>query len=217
REDSAGAHVIAESREPWVEADRLAAALAAAGQRARCWWITPSGEGSAATSVAGAFEQVNAEMGALARRWAVAQLGDVRGRLVWDLYGGLGDTAALLVERGAEVVSVDADERASDWARRHLPASGARCIAARAEDVIGTLPAPHAVIVNPPRAGLHWDVTLRLTAQPVAHFVYVSCDPATLARDLHRLAVNYTVTAVRAFDLFPQTAHVETVAVLEAA
>jgi len=51
----------------------------------------------------------------------------------------------------------------------------------------------------------------------VAKLAYISCDPATLARDLGRLNVNYTVTAVQAFDLFPQTAHVETVAVLEAA
>ena len=60
-------------------------------------------------------------------------------------------------------------------------------------------------------------MTLRLTSQPVARVVYISCDPATLARDLHRLSVNYGLAAVRSFDLFPQTAHVETVAVLEAA
>jgi len=92
-----------------------------------------------------------------------------------------------------------------------------RFIAARAEDVLPSLPAPYAVVVNPPRAGLHWDVTLRLTGEPVAKLVYISGDPATLARDLQRLNVNYQVIAVRAFDLFPQTAHVETVAVLEAA
>ena len=93
----------------------------------------------------------------------------------------------------------------------------ARFIAARAEDVLASLPPPHAVVVNPPRAGLHWDVTLRLTSEPVAKLVYISCDPATLARDLSRLNVNYLITAVRAFDLFPQTAHVETVVILEAA
>jgi 23S rRNA (uracil1939-C5)-methyltransferase len=71
------------------------------------------------------------------------------------------------------------------------------------------------VILNPPRAGLHWTVTLRLQEAPVPHVAYISCDPATLARDLQRLSVNYRVTALRAFDLFPQTAHVETVAILE--
>jgi len=53
--------------------------------------------------------------------------------------------------------------------------------------------------------------------QPVPRVAYVSSDPATLARDLHRIAVNYRLAAVRAFDVCPQTAHVETVAVLEAA
>jgi 23S rRNA (uracil1939-C5)-methyltransferase len=92
-----------------------------------------------------------------------------------------------------------------------------RFIAARVEDVIAGLPRPYGVIVNPPRAGLEWDVTLRLTAEPVSRLVYVSCDPATLARDLNRLNVNYQITATRAFDLFPQTSHVETVVVMEAA
>ncbi|PYP09025.1 MAG: hypothetical protein DMD59_10370 [Gemmatimonadetes bacterium] len=157
----------------------------------------------------------NPGMGMLTRRWAVEQLGDLRGQTVWDLYGGIGDTAALLVAGGANVVSVDADEKAVSWARGRLPA--VRFIAARAEDVLPSLPPPHAVVVNPPQAGLHWDVSLRLTSEPVPRLVYISCDPATLARDLQRLNVNYEVTAVRAFDLFPQTAHVETVAVMEAA
>jgi len=211
-------HVIAESAgEPWLNAEELRGHLGAA---VVCWWQPVDG---AARVVAGpstgfpatAFEQVNPGMGAVTRRWAVEQLGDVRGLTVWDLYGGIGDTAALLVDAGATVVSVDADEKAVTWGRGRLPA--ARFIAARAEDVLPSLPPPHAVIVNPPRAGLHWDVTLRLTAEPVTKLVYISCDPATLARDLQRLNVNYSLRSVRAFDLFPQTAHVETVAVLEAA
>ncbi|HEV8380937.1 MAG TPA: hypothetical protein VGQ29_05090 [Gemmatimonadales bacterium] len=215
-------HIIAESAgEPWLTAEELRRALqGSVDGEVVCWWQPVDG---AARVVAGpttgfpatAFEQVNPAMGVLARRWAVEQLGDVKGQTVWDLYGGIGDTAALLVERGASVVSVDADEKAVSWGRSRLPA--ARFIAARAEDVLASLPAPHAVVVNPPRGGLHWDVSLRLTSEPVSKLVYVSCDPATLARDLQRLNVNYVVKDVRAFDLFPQTAHVETVAVLEAA
>lgn len=215
-------HIIAESAgEPWQTADQLRAALSD-GDRVICWWHPTDG---AARVVAGpetgypatAFEQVNPEMGALARRWVADQLGDVQGRTVWDLYGGVGDTAALLAERGAQVVSVDADERASDWARRRPEARAVRFIAARAEDTLATLPPADAVVVNPPRAGLHWDVTLRLTSEPVRRLAYLSCDPATLARDLARMIVNYRIVAVRAFDLFPQTAHVETAVVLEAA
>jgi len=115
------------------------------------------------------------------------------------------------------VVSVDADEQAVQWARGRASERPIRFIAGRAEDVLPTLPHPNAVVVNPPRTGLHWNVTLRLTSQPVTRVIYISCDPATLARDLHRLSVNYRLAVVRAFDLFPQTAHVETVAVLEAA
>jgi 23S rRNA (uracil1939-C5)-methyltransferase len=73
-----------------------------------------------------------------------------------------------------------------------------------------SLPAD-VVIVNPPRVGLHERVTAALVSRPaVKAIVYVSCDPATLARDLSRLP-NYRIASIRAFDMFPQTAHVETV------
>jgi len=213
-------HIIVESAgEPW-QAERLRADLSD-GTRVVCWWHPPDGAarvmaGPATGFPATAFEQVNPEMGALARRWVADQLGDVRDRVVWDLYGGVGDTAELLAQRGAQVVSVDADERAIDWARRRGHA-GIRFMAARVEDALATLPEPHAVVLNPPRAGLHWDVTLRLTGSPVTRLAYLSCDPATLARDLSRMMINYRVVAIRAFDLFPHTAHVETAVILEAA
>src|SRR6184192_1188182 len=215
-------HVIAESAgEPWLDAERLRAALPQS-DAVVCWWRPADGAarvvaGPATGFPATAFEQVHPEMGLVARRWAVDQLGDLRGAVAWDLYGGIGDTAVQLAAHGAQVVSVDADEQAVEWARGRASERPIRFIAGRAEDVLPTLPDPNVVVVNPPPAGLHWNVTLRLTSQPVAHVIYLSCDPATLARDLHRLRVNYRVTAVRAFDLFPQTAHVETVVVLEGA
>jgi 23S rRNA (uracil1939-C5)-methyltransferase len=112
---------------------------------------------------------------------------------------------------------VDADEKAIAWAARRPAARPVRFIAGRAADVLPTLPDPTAVVVQPPKRGLDWTVTLRLTGQPVARLVYVSADPATLARDLARLNVNYRVARVRAFDLCPQTAEVATVVALEAA
>jgi len=218
-------HVVVESAgEPWLRAEALRTVLAADGDVV-CWWQP---EGGAARVMAGpvtgfpatAFEQVHPEMGGVARAWAVAQLGPLGDQRVWDLYGGIGDTAVALAAGGATVVSVDADEKAVAWARtRTEPGSERiRFIAGRAEDVLpGLEDPPTAVIVNPPRAGLHWDVTLRLTGEPVPRLVYLSCDPATLARDLARLSTNYRVTALKAFDLFPQTAHVETVVALEGA
>ena len=212
--------IVASAGEPWLDADRLRVAVG--GDDVVCWWAPPEG---AARVMAGpetgfpatAFEQVNPEMGAAARGWASDALGDVAGRVVWDLYGGVGDTALRLAAAGADAISVDADERAVAWARGRAVPRPVRFIAGRAEDVVARLPEPHAVVLHPPRSGLHWDVTLRLTAAPVARIAYISGDPATLARDLSRLGATYRLAAVRAFDLFPQTAHVETVAVLEGA
>jgi len=211
--------IVASAGAPWLEAERLRAAL---DGDVVCWWAPPDGAarvmaGAATPFPATAFEQVNPEMGALARAWATDSLGDVAGKVVWDLYGGVGDTALRLAGREADVTSVDSDERAVAWARTREAPRPVRFIAGRAEDVVGRLPQPHAVVLFPPRGGLHWEVTLRLTAAPAARVAYVSCDPATLARDLTRLAATYRLAAVRAFDLFPQTAHVATVAVLEGA
>src|SRR5207237_7431742 len=145
-------HVIAESAgEPWAASD--AAALRAAvpdREGVICWWQPVEGAarvvaGPATGFPATAFEQVNPELGALTRRWAVEQLGDVRGAVVWDLYGGIGDTAVQLAERGAQAVSVDADEKAIDWAQRRASPGPVRFIAARAEDGLPALPAPGAV------------------------------------------------------------------------
>jgi tRNA/tmRNA/rRNA uracil-C5-methylase (TrmA/RlmC/RlmD family) len=72
------------------------------------------------------------------------------------------------------------------------------------------------VVTNPPRTGMGAEVTAALERLRPMRVVYISCDPATLARDLTRLP-GYRLSEVLAFDLFPQTAHVESVAVLEPA
>ena len=71
------------------------------------------------------------------------------------------------------------------------------------------------VILNPPRAGVHADVADALALAPAERVIYVSCNPATLARDLKRMGETYRLESVRSFDLFPQTAHVETVVLLK--
>ncbi len=70
------------------------------------------------------------------------------------------------------------------------------------------------VILNPPRAGVAAEVADALVAARAERILYVSCNPATLARDLKRLSPAYTLVGIRSFDLFPQTAHVESVAEL---
>jgi 23S rRNA (uracil1939-C5)-methyltransferase len=73
------------------------------------------------------------------------------------------------------------------------------------------------VLLNPPRTGLDKSIPDLLVKDPPPKAVYVSCDPATLARDLKRLEGTFQVERVRCFDLFPQTGHVETVVTLRMA
>ena len=73
------------------------------------------------------------------------------------------------------------------------------------------------MVTNPPRVGMDERAVGRLAASAAERIVYVSCDPGTLARDIGRLGEGWRLGDARAFDLFPQTAHVETVATLERA
>lgn len=219
-------HVMAQSPgEPWRSGEKLRATLAD-GNGVVCWWQPVNGAprvvaGPATGFPPTAFEHDHPAIAAAARRWVVDQVGNLRGTVAWDLYGGIGDTAVLLAERGATAVSVDADEQAVAWARRRpdVVVHGARMrfVAGRVEDVLPSLPLPQVVVVAPPRGGLHWDVALRLGGDPVPVLGYVSDDPATLGRDLYRLNVNYRLRSVRAFDRSPHTAQVVTVAVLDGA
>jgi 23S rRNA (uracil1939-C5)-methyltransferase len=151
-------------------------------------------------------------MGDRVREFAVQQLGEVSGLKVWDLYAGIGETTERLVGRGAIVESVELDRRAVAEAEARGPA--ARRHTGRVEDILRELRLPDLVLVNPPRTGMDARVSAELERVLPRRLVYISCDPATLARDLQRLP-RFDLKLVQAFDLFPQTTHVETVAVLE--
>jgi 23S rRNA (uracil1939-C5)-methyltransferase len=160
------------------------------------------------------FEQVHPAVGDKVRAFALAALGEVRGRHVWDLYAGIGETTSALILAGASVESVESDPRAVAEAEARGPAAERHV--GRVERMLGRLRRPGLVITNPPRTGMDERVAAELERIPPKRIVYISCDPATLARDLTRMPSFRLVTAV-AFDLFPQTAHVETVAVLDRA
>ena len=160
------------------------------------------------------FEQVHPAMGDRVRSHAVDALGPVATRRVWDLYAGIGETTATLARAGATVESVESDRRAVAEAEARGPA--ARRHAGRVEELLDTLGPADLVITNPPRTGMDARVPAALEHRRPQRIVYVSCDPATLARDVTRLP-GFRLTDVACFDLFPQTAHVETVAVLEPA
>jgi 23S rRNA (uracil1939-C5)-methyltransferase len=201
---------------PWQGARQLHAELVRRNVPATLWWQSAEGAqrvmaGADEAYPATVFEQVHPAMGDRVRAYAVAGLGAVAGRHVWDLYAGIGETSAVLATAGASVESVESDRRAVAEAERRGPA--ARRHAGRVEDVLNELRPPELVITNPPRTGMDGRVAAALERLTPARIVYVSCDPATLARDLGRLP-GFRVSDVRAFDLFPQTAHVETVVLL---
>jgi len=204
----------------WAGAAQLASALEAAGLPTSVWYEPAAGPvrllaGPGSDHRATAFVQVNSMMGARVRRDAIAELGSVTGRHVWDLYAGVGDASRLLAEAGATVEAVERDPLAGEQARQAAGGLPITWYHGEVETVLTVLRPSDHVLVNPPRAGLSRLASGRLADRGPRRIVYVSCDPATLARDLGLLVASglgYQVTRVRAYDLFPQTAHVETVA-----
>jgi 23S rRNA (uracil1939-C5)-methyltransferase len=140
----------------------------------------------------------------------VLQRAATAGRTVIDAYCGIGLHARRLARLGHHVIGIELDASAIEEARRDAP-EGVEFVQGRVEvELEKHLPAD-LVIVNPPRTGLDPQATGLLADRPVPRIIYVSCDPATLARDLARLKASYSVTDLRCFDLFPQTTHVESV------
>lgn len=163
----------------------------------------------------GVFLQVNRAGGEAVHRSVLGELGNPAGLTVVDAYCGVGGLGRRLARHGARVVGIELDEGAVEQARRAAP-EGYRVVGGRVEDLLGDhLPADR-VILNPPRGGLDPRVCELLQRRAVSRVVYVSCDPATLARDLRRIGPGYAVRRVRGFDLFPQTPHVESVVTLDA-
>jgi 23S rRNA (uracil1939-C5)-methyltransferase len=168
-------------------------------------------------SPSASFGQVNSEMAEELREYVLARARSYEPRTVIDAYAGAGQTAVALSESGIMVSAIELDPDASQWSGSSLVAPS-RAIQARVEDALAGLLPADLVILNPPRAGVDSRVTatLEMEAAHLRGVIYVSCNPATLARDLSRLP-SYRIESLHAFDMFPQTAHVETVCELRPA
>jgi 23S rRNA (uracil1939-C5)-methyltransferase len=181
-------------------------------------WHRPGDEGTprlvagAREEGAPAFAQVNPQAAALLVEHVLEVAG--RARRVVDAYAGAGEYGRRLAERGCAVTAIELERVACAAARDRAP-PGYTILEGRVEDRLASLLPAELLIVNPPRSGLGPDVVDVLAEHPPDRVVYVSCDPATLARDVGALASLYAPGSLRCFDLFPQTAHVETVLVLE--
>lgn len=146
-----------------------------------------------------------------------------------DLYGGVGLLAAALGDRFGDtlrVTTVESDAAATDYAAENLAEwQGASAVTARVDRYLGRLLAAGGserarlregtIVLDPPRAGAGKTVVAQVAELAPAQLVYVACDPVALARDLALLTERgYELSGLRAFDLFPNTHHVEAVASL---
>ncbi len=146
-------------------------------------------------------------------------LSDVHGETALDLYCGVGLFTLPLARRFEKVIGVEANSIAVRFARRNLEQAGltnARIFTATVSEWIRARSSnTDFILLDPPRAGAESMVIKGILNRNPERISYVSCDPATLARDLKKLvAGGYIIDSLRGFDLFPQTHHVETVVLL---
>ena len=155
-----------------------------------------------------------------ANRWLLDELVEcatkgLSGGLAWDLFAGVGLFARKLAERFERVVAVESAAAATAALKENLKRTNATVVkAATLEFLRGAAKGdrPDVIVADPPRTGLGAETTELLGRVGAPEMVYVSCDPATLARDLRALvAAGYAIERITLADLFPQTFHLETI------
>jgi len=133
------------------------------------------------------------------------------GELALDLYAGVGLFSTALACNFRHIVSVESSQTAASDLQYNLPVNG-KAVQSTADQYLPKAPKPDLIIVDPPRSGLGDSVAQALANLAAPRLTYVSCDPATLARDLVPLqAAGYRAEKAHLVDLFPQTYHLETV------
>jgi 23S rRNA (uracil1939-C5)-methyltransferase len=170
-----------------------------------------------------AFFQTNTEMAERLYGTAVELAGLTGIERVYDLFSGIGTIALALATRAGEVVGVELVERAVADAIENARLNGidnARFFAGDVRTAMRPLVEeagkPDVVVVDPPRAGLSAKIVRRLLETEAERVVYVSCNPTTLAPNARQIAdAGYRLSAVHPVDMFPQTPHIECVALLE--
>jgi 23S rRNA (uracil1939-C5)-methyltransferase len=167
------------------------------------------------------FQTNNLQAEAMCR--IVREFAALRGdEVVYDLYSGIGSFALYLARESKMILGIEEIPEAVDDARVNAQYNGIHNAQFLAGDVRKLLHnvdvhgygTPDLVITDPPRAGMDASVVESLLRLNAPRIVYVSCNPATQARDIALLSANYRLDRARPIDMFPQTAHVENVALL---
>lgn len=145
------------------------------------------------------------------------------GELVYDLYTGTGTIANFVAHQAKQVIGIEYVPEAIEDAKENSHVNGINNTLFYAGDMKDILTddfiqehgQPDVIITDPPRAGMHADVVKVILNAAPKRIVYVSCNPATQARDLQLMDTDYKVVAVQPVDMFPHTPHVENVVLLE--
>jgi 23S rRNA (uracil1939-C5)-methyltransferase len=165
-----------------------------------------------------AFFQVNTRQAERLAEIVVARATEVRPAVAVDAYSGVGTFAALLAQSVAQVFTIEWSAAAGDDGEVNLGAyENVTRVVGSVEEMLPVLePSPDVIVVDPPRAGLRPAVIETILASAARRLIYVSCDPATLARDL-RLLVDggFRLVEVQPLDMFPHTQHIECVSTLD--
>lgn len=138
--------------------------------------------------------------------------------LVIDAYCGVGTISLFLAKRAKKVIGIEVVEKAIEDAKENAKLnniSNADFIAGRSEDIMKDLKGrgvkPDVIVVDPPRKGCDSEVLQSMIDMAPERIVYISCNPATLARDLKQLKGRYNINDVQPVDMFPRTNHVESI------
>ena len=165
------------------------------------------------------FFQTNSLGAEVLYRVARSYVGETQGRTVFDLYSGTGTIAQMLAPVARHVIGVEIVEEAVLAARENARLNGLTNCTFIAGDVLKKLDEieerPDFIVLDPPRDGVHPKALEKIIAYGVENMIYISCKPTSLIRDLEILQANgYRVVRARAVDMFPGTAHVETVVLM---
>jgi 23S rRNA (uracil1939-C5)-methyltransferase len=167
---------------------------------------------------AGSFFQVNTAMAGEMVRQVLTHLPLTPTGTALDVYCGVGLFSAFLAARAARLVGIESSPSAcADFAANLAEFDWVELYTGTAEQALAALAGPIAcLLVDPPRAGLGAVVAAHILRLAPASLVYISCDPATLARDARQLtAGGYRLVRITPFDLFPQTYHIESISFWE--
>ena len=164
------------------------------------------------------FFQVNSRQAARLIELVWARLNLSGRETVVDAYAGVGTFASVLASHAKRIIAIEESSAAVKDARVNLAdLSNVEVVLGKTEEVLAQIsPVPDAVILDPSRTGCHQDALRTLIERPPPRIVYVSCDPASLSRDLRILCESaYDLLEVQPVDMFPHTHHIEAVATLQ--